>query len=160
MFASAILVGPGVAAADADGRLYAWRAPDSGRDHLSGVAPPWYRDGSEGPRVRVYENGLLVDDTAITVPEATRSALRARALGRAAPTSAVRVDTPGDTAAPKAPAGAGDTGIAETPVSAAAMRERLEYWDRLRAREARSVVNGASVSAGSADREPRQENRE
>lgn len=156
VLASAILEGTGVAAADADGRLYQWRAPASGRDYLSGVAPPWYRDGSEGPRVRVYEDGLLVDDTDIPVPEATRSALRAQALGRAEPTAEMRAGTSSDTAAPVAPAaaaGADVTGGTDTPVSAAAMRERLEDWDRIRAREARSVVHGADGSAGSADGE-------
>ena len=49
---------------------------------LSGSPPAWYRSTSPGPRVYVFDNGRLIDDTAVTVSHEQRMVLRANALGR------------------------------------------------------------------------------
>jgi len=49
----------------ASARLYQWQDPRSQSMQLSGVPPAWYRSPEGGPRVRVYEDGRLVDDTYI-----------------------------------------------------------------------------------------------
>lgn len=64
----------------ASARMYQWTDPDSGRTHLSGHAPPWYRGAGDGPRVFVFERGRLVDDTARQVSPETRRQLREQAL--------------------------------------------------------------------------------
>jgi len=64
----------------AEARLYEWRNPHSGSVQLSGAPPGWYRSDAGGPRVRVYEEGRLVDDTAIELPAAHRARLREEAF--------------------------------------------------------------------------------
>ncbi|GEM_PF-3261798 len=66
-------------------RMYQWVDPGSGRTHMSGVPPAWYRSGEAGPRIFVFENGQIIDDTRITVSEETRQALREQAFKNAAP---------------------------------------------------------------------------
>ena len=51
----------------AGARMYQWQDPYSKSMQLSGVPPAWYRSPEGGPRVRVYEGGKLVDDTAIVL---------------------------------------------------------------------------------------------
>lgn len=68
-------------------RMYQWESPASGRVQLSGAAPPWYRAAVQGPRVLVFENGQLIDDTAHAVTEPRRVALREAALGAATATT-------------------------------------------------------------------------
>ena len=74
----AILTGPAAA------RMYQWTQPDTGRVQLSGTPPAWYRAAEPGPRVFVFDDGLLIDDTAIPVSESQRVLLREEALGAAA----------------------------------------------------------------------------
>ena len=58
----------------AGARMYQWQDPQSKSMQFSGVPPAWYRGLQSGPRVRVYEGGKLVDDTAILLsPEDDRS---------------------------------------------------------------------------------------
>lgn len=64
-------------------RMYQWVDPVSGRTQLSGTPPAWYRSGGDAPRVFVFENGQLVDDTGISVEEVQRQQLRQEALVRA-----------------------------------------------------------------------------
>lgn len=64
-------------------RMYQWVDPVSGRTQLSGTPPAWYRSGGDAPRVFVFENGQLVDDTGISVEEVQRRRLREEALVRA-----------------------------------------------------------------------------
>jgi hypothetical protein len=49
----------------AGARMYQWQDPHSKSMQFSGVPPAWYRGAQSGPRVRVYEGGQLIDDTAI-----------------------------------------------------------------------------------------------
>lgn len=53
----------GPATAHCAERMYQWTDPSTGRTHFSGRPPHWYRKG-DGPRVLVFEDGRLVDDTA------------------------------------------------------------------------------------------------
>ena len=62
-------------------RMYQWQHPATGTTQLSGHAPAWYRGVEAGPRVLVFENGSLTDDTAITVSELQRQRLRHLAFG-------------------------------------------------------------------------------
>jgi hypothetical protein len=61
-------------------RLYQWVDPDSGNVYLSGSPPAWYRAGTAGPRVLVYESGKLVDDTAQSITREEAQALREQAV--------------------------------------------------------------------------------
>lgn len=72
-------------AATAWARMYQWVDPRSGTVQLSGSPPAWYRAAKAGPRVFVFENGRLVDDTARAVEPAEAAALRAGAIGETAP---------------------------------------------------------------------------
>lgn len=59
--AACLLGAAGAVAAD---RMYAWRDPVSGSLQLAGAPPAWYTARAPGPRVRVFEKGQIVDDTA------------------------------------------------------------------------------------------------
>ena len=61
-------------------RMYQWTDPGSGNTRLSGEPPAWYRSAERGPRVLVFENGRLVDDTAVVLPPEQRKALREAAF--------------------------------------------------------------------------------
>jgi hypothetical protein len=61
-------------------RMYQWIEADTGSTQLSGKPPVWYRSASGGPRVFVFNNGRLIDDTAIDVDEEVREQLRQRAF--------------------------------------------------------------------------------
>ena len=60
--------------------MYQWVDPDSGTTQLSGKPPAWYRGGKSGPRVFVFDNGKIVDDTGVNVPEQERNRLRQQAF--------------------------------------------------------------------------------
>ena len=61
-------------------RMYQWVEADTGSTQLSGKPPMWYRSASSGPRVFVFDNGRLIDDTAIEVDDEVRQQLRRRAF--------------------------------------------------------------------------------
>jgi len=67
-------------ASPAAARMYQWVSPASGSMQLSGEPPAWYRSGQEGPRVWVFENGNLIDDTGIALPRPQRDELREAAF--------------------------------------------------------------------------------
>jgi hypothetical protein len=64
-------------------RMYQWTDPDSGSTQLSGSPPMWYRSVDGGPRVFVFENSRVVDDTGIAVSDDEREHLRQQAFLRA-----------------------------------------------------------------------------
>ena len=68
----------------ADARMYQWVDPDNGVTQLSGKPPVWYRSAQGGPRVFVFENGKIIDDTGNSVSETERESLRQQAFLRAA----------------------------------------------------------------------------
>ena len=61
-------------------RMYQWVDPQTGTTQLSGKPPPWYRSGDRGPRVYVFDNGKVIDDTGIRVSDSERERLRNEAL--------------------------------------------------------------------------------
>lgn len=63
-------------------RMYQWVDPGTGTTQLSGKPPAWYRNGEKGPRIFVFENGNVIDDTGIAVNEDQREMLRQQALIR------------------------------------------------------------------------------
>ena len=63
-----------------EARMYQWVDPVTGSIQMAGKPPAWYRSSWDGPRVRVLENGLLIDDTAIDVSEDEMQALREEAF--------------------------------------------------------------------------------
>ena len=64
-------------------RMYQWTNPESGNVQFAGAPPAWYRSAHPGPRVLVFDNGELIDDTAVPVSDEQRLALRTTALGSA-----------------------------------------------------------------------------
>jgi hypothetical protein len=66
--------------ASAHARMYQWVDGESGNVRLSGEPPSWYRSGERGPRVLVFEDGRLVDDTSIGMPLEQRKAYREAAF--------------------------------------------------------------------------------
>lgn len=147
--------------ADAHARMYQWSHPSSGIVQLSGAPPAWYRSTMNGPRVLVFDNGQLIDDTAVAVGEPLRESLRAAAFTDAAAPAAVAAATPNpresvrDTPAPanaepgEIEATAGP--VASEPASAtppagtveqtvAELKSLLDAWDSRRRDEARSLL--------------------
>ena len=61
-------------------RMYQWTEPDTGTTQLSGKPPAWYRSINDGPRVFVFENGRLIDDTAVEVSDDVRVKMRQQAF--------------------------------------------------------------------------------
>jgi hypothetical protein len=61
-------------------RMYQWTEPETGSTQLSGKPPVWYRSESGGPRVFVFDNGRLIDDTAIEVDDEVRESMRQQAF--------------------------------------------------------------------------------
>ncbi|GJM06002.1 MAG: hypothetical protein DHS20C09_19980 [marine bacterium B5-7] len=61
-------------------RMYQWVEADTGTTQLSGKPPMWYRSASSGPRIFVFDNGRLIDDTALEVDDDVREQLRQRAF--------------------------------------------------------------------------------
>ncbi len=61
-------------------RMYQWVDPDTGTTQLSGKPPSWYRSEETGPRVIVYDNGRVVDDTGINLSAEKAERLRQEAL--------------------------------------------------------------------------------
>jgi hypothetical protein len=70
----------GMAGTIAEARMYQWVSPQSGYTQFSGKPPAWYRSAGGGPRVQVFENGKLIDDTIRPVSRSVRESLRARAF--------------------------------------------------------------------------------
>jgi hypothetical protein len=67
----------------ASARMYQWLDPQSRTTQLSGKPPAWYRLDSAGPRVFVFDEGRLVDDTARPLAADAARALRQEAFARA-----------------------------------------------------------------------------
>lgn len=63
-----------------EARMYEWVNPKTGIWQLSGAPPSWYRSPGGGARIRVYEQGNLIDDTSFPVSEERREALRQQAF--------------------------------------------------------------------------------
>ena len=141
--------------APAAARMYQWQSPATGTTQLSGIPPTWYRSSEGGPRVYVFKNNQLIDDTGIAVSAAQREALRAAAFGAAtdasngyhhtqAPSAARAATTTSDmptpaqvNAAPTLPALTVD---ATTTDKAAALKALIDAWDQHQLDQARSLL--------------------
>lgn len=151
-------------------RMYQWQNPATGTTQMSGAPPAWYRSGEAGPRVYVFENNQLVDDTGIAVSDAQRDALRAAALGSAAsrpaasatptsaPDDAPHIATPPVSSAPT-PAVAADAPpqpAAETAGAdqAASLKALIEAWDQRQLEQARSLLETLPADGKSAPTQP------
>lgn len=63
-----------------EARMYQWVEPGVETTQLSGKPPAWYRSSNAGPRIFVFENGRLIDDTAVEVSDEVRQRLRQEAF--------------------------------------------------------------------------------
>lgn len=144
--------------APATARLYQWRSATTGSTQLSGLPPAWYRSGEQGPRVFVFENNQLVDDTGIAVSIEQREALRREAFDQPGATAQAPAQTPAppvhpvDIATPSAPAVAPPAAPVSAPVSpaprqqidtpdkAAALKSLIDAWDQSQLDQARSLL--------------------
>ena len=70
-----------------EARMYQWVNPHTGTVQLSGAPPSWYRGAQEGPRVLVFDQGRVVDDTAIAVNASSPRAPRGGVSGSDRPTA-------------------------------------------------------------------------
>jgi hypothetical protein len=64
----------------AQARMYQWVDPDTNTTQLSGKPPYWYRNGEPGPRVIIFDNGKVIDDTGIPVSDVENEKFRQQAL--------------------------------------------------------------------------------
>jgi hypothetical protein len=120
-----------------EARLYQWNDPRTGTTQLSGRAPAWYRkdrvDPITQPRVLVFDQGKLIDDSHRRVPDEEQAALRAEAFA----------DT---TAAPSGEAPAAEPAVLNSAGSEtdAATIERLRTiirdWDQRQTEHARTIL--------------------
>jgi len=146
---------------DAQARMYQWANPGSGTVQLSGSPPPWYRSTVAGPRVLVFDNGQLVDDTAVSVADDRRLALRANAFGDSDPATAsvTRGDsaaaTSTDDAADRIDGAAPGTVLEDEQLSeiesrasveqtVAELKSLLDAWDMQRLQEAKAMMRSAA----------------
>lgn len=63
-----------------EARMYQWVEPGVDTTQLSGKPPAWYRSTAGGPRIFVFENGRLIDDTGIEVSNEVRQRMRQEAF--------------------------------------------------------------------------------
>lgn len=116
-------------------RMYQWTDPQTGSLQLSGHPPPWFRSSETGPRVRVFERGIIIDDTAYP----------------AAPTPAP--PPPAPSPAPPSPAAAPTANAPMPPATdpRTEFKALLEAWDREQSARAlrtpRPAGNDSAVSA-------------
>ena len=135
-------------AASASARMYQWVDPRSGTVQLSGAAPAWYRGAQSGPRVFVFENGRLVDDTARAVAPDQAAALRAGAFGTTEPaTATLSPHSPLRAPMFEAPPAAAVPAPEEDSTSAriAEFKALLEAYDQTQAAAARDALDDADA---------------
>lgn len=128
-------------------RMYQWTSPASGTPNLSGTPPAWYRAAYAGPRVRVFERGQLIDDTAIAVSDRQRLELRSAAFGanaapavaRSKPAAAAAVESPVPAAPVPAPTPA-TPGATTITAKADALKVMIDAWDQRQLEQARTLL--------------------
>ena len=135
-------------------RMYQWQNPTTGTTQLAGTPPAWYRSPQGGPRVWVFDNNQLVDDTGIAVSDEQRAALQAEAFGRGAPQEppaaqqAPPAAAPDDKAAPDSATQAATSAPAaplvklDSPTAgkAEALKALIDAWDQRQLDQARSLL--------------------
>ena len=60
----------------ANARMYQWVDPATKITQFSGKPPVWYRSDTGGPRIIVFENNRVIDDTNIKVSDIEQQRLR------------------------------------------------------------------------------------
>lgn len=138
----------------ATARMYQWRNAATGSTQLAGTPPAWYRSGERGPRVYVFENNQLVDDTGITVSVEQRDALRREAFGQPPTTLEAREDAPAaparqaDPSTLPAPAAKDSVVVPPAPSvesatadKAASLKSLIDAWDQRQLDQARSLLD-------------------
>jgi len=152
--------------------MYQWSNPASGIVQLSGTPPAWYRSPGNSPRVLVFDNGQLVDDTAVAVAEDLRQSLRADAFGAVDEIVSAPVEVPqSDDTLRNALETAARDGVDVSAVTEAFAVERerdseasggsveetvaelkslLDAWDSRRLDEAKALLRDAAPQAGPA----------
>jgi len=154
-------------------RMFQWVDPESGTTQLSGVPPAWYRNGEPGPRVFVFENGKVIDDTEVAVAEDERERLRREAFIQAHQDQqayldrmmeAKRVKAVMERKLQKLEAVAAEElpddvpeEILPAPVTAPAaptaeeLRALIDAWEDARTRDARQTLEGTPAGAPPSD---------
>jgi hypothetical protein len=145
-----------------EARLYQWNDPRTGTTQLSGRPPAWYRkadaDPIRLPRVFVFDNGTLIDDTHRRVSPEQHTALRTQAFsGGAGPTEITdsaatgSSDTSDDASGPpdREPAPAEAT----TAQEVGRLREILADWDRKQGERAKAILERLDDGAPDSDLE-------
>jgi hypothetical protein len=129
-------------------RMYQWVDPGTGTVQLSGSPPGWYRAARQGPRVFVFEDGRLIDDTAQRVADEQAEALRAAAFG-GPPTTQPATSPLGTPLFSPTPSPAAASPAAEDSTSAriAEFKALLENYDRTQGAAARDVLEDAARAA-------------
>lgn len=153
------------AALPAQARMYQWVNPQTGRTQMSGKPPAWYRSDKPGPRVFVFENGRLIDDTARAVGIEERAALRATAFAETPPSPGPQTAAPGGEPATPGTAetkpgasvlergfGEADTAEATAPAeppdaTIARLKSIIDAWEQQQTVEARRLLEEKSVVA-------------
>jgi len=158
-----VLIVMGLTASLVEARMYQWTDADSGNTQLSGNPPSWYRGQTRGPRIFVFEQGRLIDDTSIAVEEPERQALRANAFRqagematlaqarRAAQARASLKDAESDSSMSLDEPFADDPRLVDTvteePVEAqtdntiATLKALIEAWDIQRTQDAKEIID-------------------
>jgi len=160
-------------------RMYQWVDPESGTTQLSGKPPPWYRSGDRGPRVYVFDNGKVIDDTGIRVSDSERERLRHEALlsaeqnslqvqeklleakrlqaalerdkrNQQSSTGTDKTQATKQQAKPEA----GDQIPQRVVPTEKAMRALLMQWDKIRNEQAQQAVNSGDTAAPAVDPPP------
>lgn len=160
--------------------MYQWVNPGTGRTQMSGTPPAWYRaapagtPGKRTPRVLVFENGQLIDDTAIAVSEERRIQLRQQAFrgadveARAAAAARPEAGTPPVSEATSAAVGSGGGDFSEpkpqattTPAAPAnsdetisRMKALIEQWDRQKTEQAKTLIQEQPAPAEAPAKSP------
>lgn len=140
----------------ASARMYQWVDAQSGTVQLSGSPPAWYRGTQAGPRVFVFDNGRLIDDTARRLPAEEAALLRAVAFGAPVSVSPVLNAPLFDTPPPASlPASEALTLPATTAAPApedstsrqiAEFKALLEAYDRAQDAAAHEALDAAAVT--------------
>lgn len=145
-----LLAGAQLLPAEVSARVYQWVDPGTGTAQLSGRPPAWYRGSQPGPRVQVFQDGRLIDDTARRVAEPERAALRTQAFSPEPLTPVPDPEPPQDREAPLSPAEAAppvEQGL-EVPLpgmdqaTIARLKAIIGEWDRRQTEEAKRFLDG------------------
>jgi hypothetical protein len=149
--------------------MYQWVNPSTGNTQLSGSPPAWYRTRAGGPRVLVFEDGKLIDDSAVAVAPDEGDELRRQAFERRRELEEKLLLAPGL----RGGAGAEEVGPAQEGVPeggaagpatdavdadmVARLKEIISAWDRAQLEEAKRLLQGDGEAGPSLSSEEQQE---